>query len=234
MDFLDTLAHTKELPALAAFALGLLTAISPCPLTTNITATAYIAKSIEGPKATLWAGLAYTLGRSLVYLLILLVLGFGASQFELALFLQTKGERFLGPILLLLGLFMLGWIPLPKLGQAGLGQWGQRLGFKGYTGAFGLGILFALAFCPYSGALFFGALVPLALQEGTQAWLMGLLFSIGTALPVLFFAYLLAFSAHKMSRYFKQIQTLERYVRKLTGILFLAAGLYFIYIFFFA
>lgn len=229
-EWLQTLAQSQEWPWLTALALGLLTAISPCPLATNITATAYIAKGFQKKRMVLWSGIVYTLGRAVSYISIAVAIYYGASKFHIARFFQGNGEKWLGPLLVIIGLIMLNAIPLRFKG-IDLGQkMTDYLGEKGVWGAFWLGIIFALAFCPYSGVLYFGMLIPLNLQA-SEAFTLPLIFALGTGLPVLLFTYLLAFSIHKMSSWFNAIQKVEKIVRRLVGFTFLLVGLYYIMVF---
>jgi cytochrome c-type biogenesis protein len=233
MEFLRQLLESSNLPWLSAFVLGLMTAISPCPLATNITATAYIARSFTNKRLVLASGLVYTLGRGLSYVLVAGLIYFGLSKFQVARLFQGNGEKLLGPILILLGLIMLNVIKLNFFtGGALQEKLSEKFKDKGLLGALLLGMLFALAFCPYSGALFFGMLVPLTLKS--QAGLsLPIIFSIGTGLPVLLFTYLLAFSMQKVSGYFNVIQKVEKVLRYATGGIFLAVGVYYVYIFYF-
>lgn len=229
-EFLQNMAQSQELPWLSAFALGLLTAISPCPLATNITATAYIAKGFREKRKVVWSGVLYTLGRALSYVLIAAIIYFGASKFHLARFFQGNGEKWLGPALIIIGLIMLNVIPLRFKGSGLLQRLGDSPRLKGGAGAFWLGVLFALAFCPYSGALYFGMLVPMAISSG-DAFTIPLLFALGTGLPVLLFTYLLAFSMEKVGIWFNAIQKVEKVVRYAAGAVFVLAGLYYVAIF---
>ena len=229
-DWLQSLAQSQELPWLSAFALGLLTAISPCPLATNITATAYIAKGFQKKRMVIWSGVLYTLGRAVSYVTIALVLYFGASKFHIARFFQGNGEKWLGPLLVIIGLIMLNIIPLHFKGGGPLQKFTDRLSEKGALGAFLLGILFALAFCPYSGALYFGMLIPMTLRS-SEALAIPLVFALGTGLPVLMFTYLLAFSIEKIGAWFNAIQRIEKVVRYGVGGVFLIVGFYYLYVF---
>lgn len=233
MEFLRQLLESSNLPWLSAFVLGLMTAISPCPLATNITATAYIARSFSNKRLVLASGLVYTLGRGLSYVLVAGLIYFGLSKFQVARLFQGNGEKLLGPILIVLGLIMLNVIKLNFLTGGSLQEkLSEKFKDKGLWGALLLGMLFALAFCPYSGALFFGILVPLTLKS--EAGLsLPFIFSIGTGLPVLLFTYLLAFSMQKVSGYFNVIQKVEKVLRYATGGIFLAVGVYYVYIFYF-
>ncbi|MBK6948292.1 MAG: sulfite exporter TauE/SafE family protein [Haliscomenobacter sp.] len=231
MDWLNQLAQNGEFPILAAFALGLLTAVSPCPLATNITATAYISRQLKSKREVLLSGLLYTLGRAISYTGIGLALYWGASKFHVARFFQSKGELFLAPILILVGLVMLGVIRLDFLGKGSFTEgFTERFKDRGLLGALVMGILFALAFCPYSGVLYFGMLIPMTVSSPSGLYLP-FIFALGTGLPVLLFAYLLAYSASKVGKAYNMIQKTEKVMRYVAGGTFLLAGLYYAYIF---
>jgi cytochrome c biogenesis protein CcdA len=232
MEWLRDLAMGREAPVLAAFALGLLTAVAPCPLATNISATAYIARELKSPRAMLLSGLLYTLGRAFSYTVIGMVLYWGASKFHVARFFQSKGELVLGPLLILIGLVLLGVI---RIGSGGTGEGllsklTDRFKDKGFLGAFMLGLLFALAFCPYSGALYFGSLIPMTLAPSGGLHLP-LIFALGTGLPVLLFAGLMAYSMNQLSRVFNAVQKVEKVMRYVAGGVFVLTGLYYVGIF---
>ncbi|MCB0547088.1 MAG: sulfite exporter TauE/SafE family protein [Phaeodactylibacter sp.] len=229
-DWLQSLAQSQELPWLSAFALGLLTAISPCPLATNITATAFIAKGFREKRMVIWSGVWYTLGRAVSYVAIALVLYFGASIFHVGRFFQANGEKWLGPLLVIIGLIMLDIIPIHFKGGGALQKITERAGKRGASGAFLLGIIFALAFCPYSGALYFGMLIPMALRSA-DAFTLPLIFALGTGLPVLVFTYLLAFSFEKVGVWFNAIQKIEKVARYGVGAIFIIVGAYYLYVF---
>ena len=230
MEWLTELAQNNEIPLLAALALGLLTAIAPCPLATNITATAFIAKTINSKKKVLLSGLLYTLGRMFSYTFIGVIIYFGANTFQIAKLFQGNGEKYIGFVLVILGLIMLDIIKLNFIkGGDWIDQLSEKFKTKGLLGAFLLGALFALAFCPYSGALFFGMLVPMTLKSGLA---MPVVFSVGTGLPVILFAFVIAFSMEKLGVYFKAITKIEKVMRILAGVTFIATGLYYINIYF--
>ena len=160
MDFLQSLLENYNIPIFSAFALGLMTAISPCPLATNITATAFISKNISSKRKVFLSGLLYSLGRGFSYTAIGLVLYFGASKFHIARFFNQNGEKYLGPILIIIGLILLNAIKLNFLGKSSFqDKLSEKFKDKGLLGSFLIGVVFALAFCPYSGALFFGLLI---------------------------------------------------------------------------
>lgn len=230
-EWLNELAHARDIPFWAAFALGLLTAIAPCPLATNITATAYIAKGFTNKRKVLLSGLLYTLGRAFSYTAIGMALYFGASKFHVARFFQGNGEKFLAPLLILIGLVMINVIKMDFLGKLNVAdRLSEKFKNKGLVGAFVLGILFALAFCPYSGVLYFGSLIPMTIAS-PQGLYLPFVFAIGTGLPVLLFTYLLAFSIEKVSKTFSFLQNAERVMRYVAGVVFIMTGIYYALIF---
>lgn len=232
MDWLNDLAQNKEAPILAALALGLLTAIAPCPLATNITATAFIAKTITNRRKVLLSGFLYTLGRVFTYTLIGGIIYFGASKFQLAKFLQGNGEKYIGFVLIIIGLIMLNVIKLNFIkGLNFTEKLSEKFKTKGLLGSFLLGALFALAFCPYSGALFFGMLIPLTISS-SEGLVLPVVYSIGTGLPVILFAFVIAYSMEKLGLYFKRITQIEKIMRLIAGLIFILTGLYYINIYF--
>jgi cytochrome c-type biogenesis protein len=231
MDWLHDLAQNREAPLLAALALGLLTSISPCPLATNITATAYIAKTITSKKKVLLSGFLYTLGRMLSYTSLGAIIYFGASKFQVAKLFQGNSEKMIGPVMIIIGLIMLNIIKLNFLSKGNItNSLSEKFKDKGLLGSFLLGVLFALAFCPYSGALFFAMLIPWTLRASAGLGLP-IVYSIGTGLPVIFFAFVIAFSLEKLGVYFKVITKVEKVMRLIAGITFLITGLYYINIY---
>jgi cytochrome c-type biogenesis protein len=231
MDFIQTFAENKDFPILAAFALGLLTAIAPCPLATNITATAFIAKTINKKKKVVLSGLLYTLGRMFSYTSIGALIYFGASKFQVAKIFQGNGEKYIGYVLIIIGLIMLDVIKLNFIkGFNFTEKLSETFKTKGLLGSFLLGALFAMAFCPYSGALFFVMLIPMTLAS-SEGLLLPVFFSIGTGLPVIFFAFVIAFSMEKLGNYFKMITKIEKIMRVTAALIFIITGLYYINIY---
>jgi cytochrome c-type biogenesis protein len=232
MEWLNDLAQNKETPLIAAFALGLLTAIAPCPLATNVTATAFIAKTITNKQKVLLSGLLYTLGRVFSYTLIGAIIYFGASKFQIAKLFQGNGEKYIGFILVILGFIMLDLIKLNFIKGGNLtDKLSEKFKTKGLLGSFLLGALFALAFCPYSGALFFAMLIPMMLSA-KAGLALPVMFSFGTGLPVILFAFVIAFSMEKLGMYFKAVTQIEKIMRLIAGMVFILTGLYYINIFF--
>ncbi|WP_026710257.1 aromatic aminobenezylarsenical efflux permease ArsG family transporter [Flavobacterium filum] len=231
MDFIQIFAENKDFPILAAFALGLLTAIAPCPLATNITATAFIAKTINNKRKVVLSGLLYTLGRMFSYTLIGALIYFGASKFQVAKLFQGNGEKYIGYVLIIIGLIMLDVIKLNFIkGLNFTEKLSDTFKTKGLLGSFLLGALFAMAFCPYSGALFFAMLIPMTLAS-SEGLILPVVFSIGTGLPVIFFALVIAFSMEKLGNYFKTITKIEKVMRIIAALTFIITGFYYINIY---
>ncbi len=231
MDYLHSIINQYNIPALSALLLGFMTAISPCPLATNVTATAYIARDISSKRKVLLSGILYSLGRAFSYTLIAVILYFGASKFHVARLFQQNGEKYLGPLLIILGLIMLNVIRLNFLHQINIQEkLSEKLGDSGLLGSFLLGVVFALAFCPYSGALYFGMLIPMTLAS-PSALTLPLLFALGTGLPVILFTYLLAYGVQGINKAFQSITKIEKIMRKTAGFIFILAGLYYVLIF---
>ncbi|MBP6399192.1 MAG: sulfite exporter TauE/SafE family protein [Saprospiraceae bacterium] len=229
-EFLQSLAQAKETPLLAALALGLLTAIAPCPLATNITATAYISKTINSRAKVIMSGFLYTLGRMFSYTGVAALIYFGASKFQVARFFQGNGEKYIGFVLVLLGLVMLDLIPINFIKGSSLSEkLSDKFKTRGLLGSFLLGALFALAFCPYSGALYFAMLIPMTLKSGLH---LPVVFSLGTGLPVMLFAFIIAYSIEKLGAYFNAITRFEKTMRIVAAITFILTGLYYINIYF--
>ena len=210
MDWLQTLLDNSSTPVWTAFLLGLLTALSPCPLATNIAAIGFIGKDIENRRRIFWNGLLYTLGRILSYALLgvvlILVLKEGSSMFGIQKTIGVWGELVLGPLLFLIGLFMLlgDRLNLPQFGFQGNAE---GLARKGGWGALIIGALFALAFCPTSGV-----------------------FAIATAIPVLVVAWILAFSVQQLGNFYGKMQKVQKWMNRIVGVLFIVIGIYYSWI----
>lgn len=228
-EFLTQLLDNSQAPVITALILGFMTAISPCPLATNITAIGYISKDIENRKRVFVNGLVYTLGRAIAYFGLALVLFLGASQFKIAGFFQQYGEKIIGPVLIIIGLFMLGVFNLNVSFIDKFINNHRDRGIKNYWDVLLLGILFALAFCPYSGVLFFGMLIPITLSS-PSGLLLPVVFAVATGVPVIIFAWLIAFSISEVGGLYQKLRVFEKWFRKLIAVIFIAVGLYYILI----
>jgi len=225
--FFTGILESSSMPWLSALALGLMTAISPCPLATNITAIGFISKDIQNRNRVFLNGLFYTLGRALTYTSIALIIFFGADQFKLSGFFQRYGEKLIGPLLIIIGLFMLDIMKINFPGLSGLFSKLQSKSQWGYFDALLLGLLFALAFCPYSGVLYFGMLVPLTVAS-TSGLYLPIIFAIATGVPVIIFAWVLAYAVSGIGEAYLKVKSFERWFRRIIAVLFIVVGVYYI------
>jgi cytochrome c-type biogenesis protein len=222
---------TSSIPLVAAFAIGLLMAFSPCPLATNITAIAYVSRKIDDSRHTLLVGILYSLGRMAAYVgLTALIVYAGLNVQAIALFLQEYGEKILGPFLVAMGIIMLEIIDIPLPGGHGsLQKLEASLAERGYLGGFLLGVLFALAFCPFSAVLFFGMLLPIALKTA-DAILVPAVFALATGLPVIIVSFFLAYGVKQVSGLLSTAQKMEKWIKRAVAAVFIGVGIYYIII----
>ena len=234
MNFLQSILENSSVPVITAFILGLLTAVSPCPLATNITAIGFIGKDIENRHRIFINGLLYTLGRVVTYtvlgFILIPILREGASMFAVQKAVSQYGEILIAPLLIVIGIYMLDLIKLniPKISING--EYVKKR-TKGSWGALFLGILFSLAFCPSSGIFFFGMLIPLSAAEA-GGYLLPVVYAIATGLPVILVAWVLAYSVAGLGKFYNRIQAFEKWFRKIVAILFIAVGIYYAVIFY--
>ncbi len=225
-EFLNNLYSDSSLPFVSALVLGLLTAISPCPMATNITAIGYIGKDLANRNRVFYNGLVYTLGRTFSYTMLALILFFGADQLRISGVFQRYGEKITGPLLIIIGIFMLGIIRLNFPGFNKLSERFQNRGRFNYWDVFLLGVIFALAFCPYSGVLYFGMLIPLTIS--TSGLHLPVVFAIATGIPVVLFAWVIAYTISGMGNMYKRIKSFEFWFRKVVAVLFIGIGVYYV------
>jgi cytochrome c biogenesis protein CcdA len=227
-EFLTGILESSKTPWITAMFLGLITAISPCPLATNITAIGFISKDLENRNRVFFNGLFYTLGRAVTYTLIPLIIFLGADQFKFSGFFQRYGEKIIGPLLLLIGIFMLDII---RINFPGLGMLSERMEKRKswrYIDALLLGVVFALAFCPYSGVLYFGMLVPLTISSASGLYLP-VIFAVATGIPVIIIAWILAYTVSGIGGVYDKIKVFELWFRRVIAIVFIIVGLYYIF-----
>lgn len=232
LSFLGTLS-ASNIPLIAAFFLGLMAAISPCPMATNITAIAYISKKIGDSKHTLLVGILYTLGRMFTYIVIALaIVWVGVKTQFVSGVLQDYGEILLGPFLVIIGILMLGVIKI-NFSKGGnlLNSLKEKLSEKGLIGGFFLGAIFALAFCPFSAMLYFGVLIPLSLANADGIFIPGA-FALATGLPVLIFSLILSKSISKLGKIMNRVQVFEKWMRRIVAVTFIIIGIYCTFIIF--
>ena len=250
---INTILGLSTLPLLTAFVLGVMTMVSPCPFCSDVTAIAFLSKNISKRRAIFWNGLCYVLGKCVSYLILALVFIFGAQVEGIRSFFEHYGEPALGPFLVVVGLLIwwMGWRESKHSHETTEGNDAcathdehehhehaphrliRRLSGSSHPlmssglGAFFLGMLFALAFCPYSGLLSFGTLIPLTLlQPVSWSWLMPVVFGLGDALPVLIIALLISYPMHSLGTINGNLKKIEIWLRRLCVIVFIGFGLY--------
>jgi cytochrome c biogenesis protein CcdA len=228
MENLGSLLNSN-IPVIAAFLLGLITAISPCPMATNIAAIAYVSRGIANRNYAVITSMLYTVGRMFSYSLIgVLIILIGIEIPGIALFLQDTGEKILGPLLIIIGILML-FIDRLSFGKGSelLTTFGNKVTKLGMFGGFLLGVIFALAFCPYSAVIYFGLLMPLALQSA-EGIILPAIFAIGTGLPVLLFGILISLGISKISSWFNAVTRIEKIIRIVVAVIFIGIGIYYV------
>ena len=231
MEFLQNILENSQYAFVTAILLGLMTAISPCPLATNITAIGFISRDIKNRRRVFINGLVYTLGRAISYTGLAVIIYFGASKMHISMMFQGWGEKLLGPALILIGLFMLDVIKIKFPGLSGLTNKIGESSKGSYWSTLLLGMVFALAFCPYSGVLYFVMLIPMTVASASGLYLP-VLFAIATGLPVILFAWLLAYAVGNVGKLYNQIKTFELWFRRVVSIVFIGTGVYYIFLYF--
>jgi len=205
-----------------------MTAISPCPLATNITAIGFIGKDIKNRNRVFYNGLVYTLGRAISYTLLAMIIYLGADKFAISGTFQKYGEKIIGPLLIIIGLFMLDILKIKFPGMSKLTRRFEEKGTKSYWDVLLLGVLFALAFCPYSGVLYFGMLIPLTISSASGLYLP-VVFAIATGIPVIIFAWFIAFTVSGVGVLYNRLRTFEKWFRRVISVLFIIVGIYYIF-----
>lgn len=231
MEVLQNILDSTQYSFITAIVLGLMTAISPCPLATNISAVGFISRDLKDPRRVFTNGLVYTLGRVISYTGLALIIFFGAGKMNVSMLFQGWGEKILGPLMIIIGLFMLDVI---KLKLPGLSRLTEKIGERSqgsYWSTLLLGMVFALAFCPYSGVLYFVMLIPISVASVSGLYLP-VLFAIATALPVIIFAWLLAYAVGNVGKLYNQIKSFELWFRRVVSVAFIGIGIYYVIIFF--
>jgi cytochrome c-type biogenesis protein len=226
MDFLKNILDNSQYSFVTALILGLMTAISPCPLATNITAIGFISRDIDNRKRVFINGLVYTLGRTISYTALAVILFFGASQMNISRLFQGWGEKLLAPLLIIIGLLMLDVMKIKFPSLSGLTDKIENKVRGSYWSTLLLGMVFALAFCPYSGVLYFAILIPMTIASANGLYLP-VVFAIATGLPVIIFAWLIAYAIGNVGKLYNHIKTFELWFRRVVAVLFIAVGVYY-------
>ncbi len=230
MEWLQQLADSSNIPLLTAFILGLMTAISPCPLAMNITATAYLSKDIADKRHVMLNGAFYTLGRMSSYTALATIIFFGASKFHVAKWFQQINGIWIGIALVIFGTLILDIL---KFDIPFISKWTSRIGERkmkrNYLNAFLMGLAFALAFCPYSAVLYFGGLIPITITN-PAGLLLPPVYAIATGLPVIVIAWLLAYSVSNIGNFYNKINVFQIWFKRIVATIFIIVGTYYIII----
>lgn len=230
MEWLQTILDNSTTPPLTAFVLGLLTSFAPCPLATNIAAIGYMGKEMESRRTVFRNGLLYTLGRTLSYMLpgivLTAVISSGAGIFGIERAVNKWGELLAGPLLMLIGIFMLFGDKLSLKTFGIKNDTAQRFASKGGIGAFAIGMLFALTFCPASGVIYFGMLIPLSATTA-HGYLLPVIYAVATSLPVIAASWILAFGMERIGNFFGRAKAVHKVMNTVVGLLFIAVGTYY-------
>lgn len=219
------LANQINVPLVSAVLFGLIGATAPCQLTTNLSAIAYVSRRLGVGRP--WAeAVAYTLGKVLVYTVVGgAVIGLGLRIEAPTVPVVVAARKLLGPLLIVIGLVFLGLVKLRiSLGQPLTAAIQRRISVRGAWGAFLMGVVFSFAFCPTLFLLFFGLTVPLGLRSEGGLLLPGL-FAVGTALPLLAYAALVAAGSGLAGAYARRLVGSHAVVRRIAGAIFILAGI---------
>ena len=234
MEILQTWLEGSDVPMLMAFILGLLTAVSPCPLATNITAIGFISKDIKSKNRTFLCGLLYTVGRIVAYTLLgallIYMLRRGIDTFDMQAEVSRWGEWLLSPVLIVMGVLMLLGDRLP-LSRFGLSTSERSECLRGAWGSLLLGMLFALAFCPTSGLFYFGMLIPLS-ASAAGGYALPVVYALATGLPVVLVAWIIAYSMSNIAGFYHKMQLFQKWFNRLVAALFIIVGIYYAYTFY--
>lgn len=197
-------------------------------MATNITAIGFISKDVENKNKVFYNGLVYTLGRAVAYTLLAAIILLGANKADLSGWFQKYGEKLIGPILIFIGIVMLDVLKINFPGFNSLSKKYEKKKSFRLIDAFLLGMIFALAFCPYSGVLYFGLLIPLTI-ESSSGLLLPMVFAIATGVPVILFAWLIAYMVSSVGKFYKRLKSFDVWFRRVVAVLFIGVGCYYSY-----
>ncbi|MBI5030338.1 MAG: sulfite exporter TauE/SafE family protein [Chloroflexi bacterium] len=224
---LSDLSYDIPIPFLAAFVLGLVGAFSPCQLSTNVAAFAFISRDVAESKRVTRSAVAYVLGKVLVYSLVggaAILLGLQLTQVSIPVVVFTR--KALGPALIILGLLMLGVIKLslPIFAQVSDRLRNNLVEQRDARGSFLLGVAFAFAACPTLFVLFFGTMIPLALSSFGGITFPAI-FAIGTSVPLMLFVGLVVYGTQSITPLVKKLRSADVWVTRIAAIVFILVGI---------
>ena len=210
-----------------AFLLGLLTILDPCTLMTSITAISYIDREINNRRKVLVNGLMFVLGKLTTYVLLSLPFLLGAQTTGLQELLGRWGEPVLAGFMLLCGIVLLFSGHHHHEHDHGISRMLQNADSDtSWLWSFILGIFFAIAFCPHRLVYFLTMIDVTLTLPSTWNWLMPVVFSLGTGMPIMLIAWLVSYSAVNIAKLTSRMGTFEKWFRHICAILFLILGTY--------
>lgn len=217
-----------ELPVVAAVGLGILTSVSPCPMASHAAAISVLVRQAGGFRRGIAVGSAYALGRAASYALVAWVASVGLLRLgPIVRKIQSHADAVLGLVFLAGGILLAvsPWLKLPGKGIDAAG-WKHRLDAAGaIPGAFALGALLALAFCPVSAGIFFGSVIPLALTTN-PSWAVTVPYGLATALPVFVLTLAAGYGTQQIARVFRATQRVTPWLHRISVVGMIGAGIW--------
>ncbi len=226
---IQSLAGSMNLPLVSALLFGLLGSAAPCQLSTSVAALAFVSRRADDGRKLLGQTFAFVAGKVTVYALVggvLVALGLQVNQItETAIPVVVFARRALGPLLVVVGLFMVGVLASRLSVGERVSTWfynraGRR---KGLAPAYLMGLAFAFTFCPTLFWLFFGLTIPLAIASPGGIVFPGV-FAIGTTLPVIVLA-LLAYQMVNVGQLVRRFKSASVWVQRVVGVIFILIGI---------
>lgn len=223
---LRNLYYSQSVPIISSLLLGVIGALAPCQISTNIGVISYTANRLTGQKKWYREIFSFFLAKTLVYVslgLMVLLLGKGIENSTIPIFQVTK--KIIGPLFIMIGLYFIGWIKIRGIFTERLLKYKAKVErLSGNRRAFFLGLLLSLAFCPTMFLLFFGLLLPLVATTEGYGFTLPIFFSLGTFTPVLLFLGLY-FGLGMDKTLLKASKRMGKVVQIISGIIFILLGI---------
>lgn len=227
---ISNLSDSINIPLVSALLFGLIGATAPCQLSTNVAALAYLSRRVEEPRRMWGQTAAFIAGKVTVYLLIGgMVVGLGLQFGQLtqtAVPVAVIARRVLGPLLVIVGLLMLGLLSSRLSFGGRFSGWleAKARGRQGLLPAYLMGVAFSFTFCPTLFWLFFGLTIPLAIASPGGVFFPGV-FAVGTAVPVLFLAAMLASGTVNVRGFVRRFKAADAWIQRVVGAVFVLIGM---------
>ncbi len=227
MEELLHLIETKEFPLLSALFLGIMVAVAPCTIASNVSVIGFLMRERQNKRKVFLNGAVYTLGRTVAYGLLGTAIFYFAGGLKIGELLQHSVGKIIGPLFILVGFLMLDLVHIHGLADK-CQRWLDVKKFqKRNWSAFGMGLLLAFAFCPYCAAIYFGMLIPFSFTV-SHGVALPWIFGIGAAVPVFITIGVIAFSYNRLYKLYNKLQKFEIWFRRILGVLFILSGMLFV------